>query len=44
MAAYALARSAMPAIAVSIASLVIVSAVAGFAVLRSRSAYREAGS
>lgn len=43
-AAYALARDAMSAIVLSIASLVIVSAVAGFAVLRSRSAYREAGS
>lgn len=44
MAAYALARDAIPAIALSIATLVIVSAVAGLAVLRSRSAYREAGS
>jgi high-affinity nickel-transport protein len=43
-AAYALARDAMSAIALSIGSLLIVSAVAGFAVLRSRSAYREVGS
>jgi high-affinity nickel-transport protein len=44
MAAYALARDAMPTTAVSIATIVLISAVGGFTVLRSRSAYREARS
>lgn len=44
MAALALARAAVPAIAVSVASIALITAVGVFAVLRSRSAYREASS